>query len=383
LLPLRSFSRAVWRVTVGSTVVALCWLASPRLPAQQSLSIEEYQPRSTLVVAAHPVPRARFPVIDIHSHHPAPLAPAAWSAIAGEMDALNLRILVNLSGGSGESLRQALDVIESGPHKGRMIFFANLDFGGIGRPDWATRAAAALEADVKAGAMGLKIFKNFGLRVARNGRRVPVDDPELDPIWRTCARLGIPVLIHTGEPAPFFEPVDRHNERWLELNIHPGRRVPAAQYPTFEALMGERDRLFLRHRGTIFIAAHMAWHANDLGRLGSMLDRMPNVRVETGAILAELGRQPRTAHDFFVKYQDRILFGKDTYEASEYPYYWRTFETRDEYFDYYRHYHAFWKLYGMGLPDGVLRKVYYANALSLLPRVSSAWFPAPATAAVR
>jgi predicted TIM-barrel fold metal-dependent hydrolase len=383
LLPIRSFSRAAGRPVLGLTVAAVLWVAASPLPAQQSLSIEEYTPRSTLVVATHQVARARFPVIDIHSHHPAPLAPAAWSAIAGEIDGINVRVLVNLSGGSGESLRRAIDVIEGGPHKGRMVFFANVDFAGIGQPGWAARAAAALEADVKAGAMGLKIFKNFGLRVSRNGTRVPVDDPELDPIWRTCARLQIPVLIHTGEPAPFFEPVDRHNERWLELNIHPGRRVPPTQYPTFEALMDERDRLFVRHGDTVFIAAHMGWHANDLGKLGRMLDLMPNVRVETGAILAELGRQPRAAHDFFVKYQDRILFGKDTYEASEYPYYWRTFETRDEYFDYYRHYHAFWKLYGMGLPDDVLRKVYYANALSLLPKVPRAWFPAPTAAMVR
>jgi predicted TIM-barrel fold metal-dependent hydrolase len=353
------------------------------VPAGQSLSIQDYKPRSTLVVAAHPVARARFPVIDIHSHHPAPLQPAAWSAIVDEIDAINVKVLVNLSGGSGDTLKQAIAAIERSPHTGRMVFFANLDFSGIGQPGWAGRAVASLEADVKAGAMGLKLFKNFGLRVARNGARVPVDDAELDPIWSACARLGIPVLIHTGEPAPFFEPVDRDNERWLELNIHPGRRVPPTQYPTFDALMGERDRLFTRHRQTIFIAAHMGWHANDLGRLGRMLDLMPNVRVETGAILAELGRQPLSARDFFVKYQDRILFGKDTYRASEYPYYWRTFETRDEYFDYYRDYHAFWKLYGLGLPDDVLRKVYFANALRLLPGVTASWFPSASASTAR
>jgi predicted TIM-barrel fold metal-dependent hydrolase len=360
------------------------WVSSVHLPAQQpSLSIQEYEPKSTLVVAAHPVARARFPAIDIHSHHPRPLSATTWSRIVSEIDAINVKVLVNLSGGSGESLRSAIDAIERSPQKGRMVFFANLDFAGIGQPGWADRAATALEADVKAGAMGLKLFKDFGLRVSRNGARVPVDDPELDPIWRACARLGVPVLIHTGEPAPFFEPVDRHNERWLELNIHPGRRVPSPQYPSFEGLMAERDRLFTKHRETIFIAAHMGWHANDLGRLGRMLDRMPNVRVETGAILAELGRQPRSAHDFFVKYQDRILFGKDAYQASEYPYYWRTFETRDEYFDYYRDYHAFWKLYGLGLPDNVLRKVYFANALTLLPRVPRAWFPGSADSTAR
>ena len=194
-----------------------------------------------------------------------------------------------------------------------------------------------------------------------------MDDPEFDQIFEACGRLGVPVLIHTGEPAPFFEPVDASNERWLELQVHPERRRPPTQFPTFEALMAERDRMFARHPHTHFIAAHFGFHANDLGRLGALLDRLPNVYTETGAILAELGRQPRAARAFFEKYQDRILFGKDSWAPSEYPYFWRTFETSDEYFDYYRDYHAFWKLYGIGLSDTVLRKVYYANALRVAP----------------
>ena len=129
--------------------------------------------------------------------------------------------------------------------------------------------------------------------------------------------------------------------------------------------MKERDNLFRKHPKTTFVAAHMGWHANDLGRLGKMLDEMPNVYTEVGAVLYDIGRQPRAAHDFFVKYQDRILFGKDSFQPEEYPYYWRVFETRDDYFDYYRGYHAFWKLYGIDLPDAVLKKVYYKNALRI------------------
>ena len=200
-----------------------------------------------------------------------------------------------------------------------------------------------------AGAVGLKFFKNFGLTVRDGqGQRVPVDHPELDPVWAMCARLDIPVLIHTGEPSEFSQPVDRNNERWLELILRPGRRLPQDRYPSFEAITAERDRLFERHPETRFIAAHMGWHANDLGRLGAMLDRLPNVVVETGAILYELGRQPLAARAFFEEYSNRVLFGKDSYAADEFPYYWRTFETQDEYFDYYRRYHAFWKLYGIG-----------------------------------
>jgi uncharacterized protein len=270
-----------------------------------------------------------------------------------------------------------LAMIAASPAPDRMVVFANVDFSDLDVPGYGRRAAARLEADVAAGARGLKIFKNLGLSVKRaNGARVPVDDAELDPIWDACARLAVPVLIHTGEPAPFFEPVDVTNERWLELQVHPQRRRPADTFPAFEVLMAERDRLFAKHRNTTFIAAHMGFHANDLGRLGRMLDAMPNVHAETGAILAELGRQPRFAREFVTKYQDRVLFGKDSWAPAEYPYFWRTFETADEYFDYYRDYHAFWKLYGLDLPDGVLRKLYYANALRVVPGLKPAPFPA-------
>jgi predicted TIM-barrel fold metal-dependent hydrolase len=345
--------------------------------AEESLSVEDYTPRSTLVVPEHPVPRAKFPVVDVHSHHRPGVSGARWDTIVGEMDQLNLQVLVNLSGGSGDTLSRDVQAIDASAHPGRMVFFANLDFGGGVTPGFGQRAAAQLERDVAAGAVGLKLFKNFGISVRDGqGQRVTVDDTELDPVWEMCARLKIPVLIHTGEPSEFYQPVDRHNERWLELILRPGRRMPSDLYPSFDTMMGERDRMFLRHPNTRFIAAHMAWHANDLARLGAMLDRMPNVVVGTGAILYELGRQPRAARAFFEKYSDRVLFGKDSYVPDEFPYYWRTFETNDEYFDYYRRYHAFWKMYGLGLSDDILRKVYYENALRVIPGIDPSSFPA-------
>ena len=346
----------------------------PEWPAPR---ITEYKPRSTLVTAQHPTPRAKFPVIDIHSHQPNPMTPADFDRVVKGMEANNLRLLVNLSGGFGERLRAGLNAIRTSKYPDRMVLFANLDFprGGVG-PGFGARAAKQLEDDIKAGAKGLKIFKDLGLRVRRSdGSRLKVDDPELDPVWETCARLDVPVLIHTAEPQEFFEPIDFRNERWLELALYANRRYPPDQAPRFEELIAERDRMFAKHAKTRFIAAHFAYHANDLPRMGKLLDRLPNVYTEVGAILAELGRQPRTAHDFFVRYQDRILFGKDSYQPDEYPYYWRTFETGDEYFDYYRDYHAFWKLYGMSLPDDVLKKLYYKNALRIVPGLSASGFP--------
>ena len=343
---------------------------------QPTMTVEEYVPRSTLVVDGRQVPRAKFPVVDVHSHHRPGFSETRWLEVVSEMDDLNLQVLVNLSGGWGSGLQRGLDTIAESAHPDRMVFFANLDFGsGVGQ-GFGERAAAQLEKDVAAGAVGLKFFKNFGISVRDDqGQRVPVDHPELAPVFELCARLDIPVLIHTGEPMSFYEPVDKYNERWLELTLRPNRRMPADRYPGFEEMMAERDRLFARHPNTRFIAAHMGWHAQDLGRLGALLDRLPNVYAETGAILYELGRQPRAAREFFVAYQDRILFGKDRYAADEFPYYWRTFETADEYFDYYRRYHAFWQLYGMDLPDDVLKKLYYLNALEVVPGIPREQFP--------
>jgi predicted TIM-barrel fold metal-dependent hydrolase len=200
----------------------------------------------------------------------------------------------------------------------------------------------------------------------RDGSRLRVDEPELDPVWQAAARLDIPIFIHTAEPQEFFQPLDFHNERWLELSLFANRRNNQPGQVAFEELMTERNNMFKKHPKTRFIAAHFGWHANDLKRAAALLDTYPNVVVEVGAILYDLGRQPKAAHDFFIKYQDRILFGKDAFQPEEYPYYWRVFETSDEYFDYYRDYHAFWKLYGMNLPDDVLRKVYYQNALRVI-----------------
>jgi predicted TIM-barrel fold metal-dependent hydrolase len=335
-------------------------------PASPPPSIVDYRPRSTVVRADHLVGRAKFPVVDSHSH--LAITPDNIEQTIKEMDALNLRVLVNLSGGSGDRLGRLVQTIRNSKYQDRFRLFANVDWDGAGAPGWAEKAVAGLEQDVKNGAVGLKVFKNLGLTARKaDGSRLKVDDPALDPVWQTCARLDIPVIIHVADPAQFFETIDYRNERWLELAIYPQRAYPRDRNPSFEELMGERDRMFARHPKTRYINAHFGWHGNDLGRAAKHLDSLPNVVLEVAAVLYEFGRQPRGARDFFIKYQDRILFGKDTYEPSEYPYYWRVFETGDEYFDYYRDYHAFWKLYGMELPDDVLRKLYYRNALRVTP----------------
>lgn len=338
---------------------------APELPAP---SIVDYRPRSTLVTAAHSVPKAKFPAIDFHGHPGSQMSDAAaLEQLGAEMDAMNLGMMVTANNTSGDALRRQLALVQaSAKMKDRVRILTGIDFRSVG-PGWAEKAVAQLDADVAAGAVGIgEIGKGLGLSYKKaDGTRLAIDDPALDPVWQAAARLKIPVFIHTADPQEFWQTIDFTNERWLELGLFPGRRYPAEQHPSFEQLMTERDNMFRRNPKTTFVAAHMGWHANDLARLGRMFDEMPNVNAEVGAVLYDLGRQPRGAHDFFVKYQDRILFGKDSYQPEEYPYYWRVFETRDEYFDYYRHYHAFWKLYGIDLPDAVLKKVYYRNALRI------------------
>jgi predicted TIM-barrel fold metal-dependent hydrolase len=347
----------------GTTLVRVGSCQAPEFPPP---SIVDYRPASSLVVAEHPVPKAKFPVVDIHSHTGP--TPATIASLISQMDALNIRVLNNLSGGSGDALTQRVNYIKSTPHANRFTVFANglNQFRGVAA-GYGRQAAAQLESDVKNGAIGFKIFKETGMDTMKaDGTRLKINDPELSPIWETAARLNIPVIIHTAEPQEFFKPLDMHNERWLELALFANRRrylVPVS----FESLSAERDDLFAKHPKTRFISAHFGWHGNDLARAAKLLDAYPNVVLELAAILYDLGRQPRAAHDFFVKYQDRILFGKDTYAPAEFPYYWRVLETRDEYFDYYRDYHAFWKMYGMELPDAVLRKVYYQNARRVTP----------------
>jgi len=357
----------------GTTEVRPRTCLAPELPPP---SILDYRPRSTLVTPETEVPRARFPVVDLHGHARRITEPGVLEEMGAHLDELNIQLYIVADNLSGEHLRHTLDVIAESPWQDRFRVMAGVDFRDVG-PGWAEAAVRRLEEDIRAGAVGVgEIPKSFGLTTTKpDGSRLQIDDPELDPVWEALARLGVPALIHTAEPPAFFEPLDSENERWLELALFPSRRNHGPDQVTFDELMEERDNLFRNHPQTTFIAAHFGWHANDLERAARLLDEFPNVHLEVGAILYELGRQPRGAREFFLRYQDRILFGKDSFQPEEYPYFWRVFETADEYFDYYRDYHASWKLYGLDLPDSVLRKLYYENALRLLPGLPRDGFP--------
>lgn len=342
--------------------------------AIEKMDFEKYDPVSTLVVPAHKTLHAKFPFIDVHNHQ--------WnmpnqdlSKLIRDMDLLNMKVMVNLSGKSGDDIIKSAKNIKTN-YPNRFIVFANIDFNRIGENGWTENTVKQLEADVKNGANGLKIFKNLGLSVKDNkGKRITVDDPRLDAIWSKCGELKIPVLIHTADPKPFWDAVDERNERWLEIVTHPGRQRGDNNPAPFEELIQEQHNMFRKHPATTFIAAHFGWYPNDLAKLGRLLDSLPNVVVEFGAVIAELGRQPIMAKQFFTRYQDRILFGKDSWVPDEYQTYFRVLETNDEYFPYHKKYHAFWAMYGMALPDEILKKIYYKNALRIIPNIDRTLFP--------
>jgi uncharacterized protein len=350
--------------------------AQPPRPAgnRPAMSFEDYNPVSMLKVPGQEVTRAKFPFVDAHNHQRRH-SPTSLAEVVREMDALNMAIMVNLSGGSGQALQDQVALTEK-VAPGRFVAFANLNFEGIDDPQWGAKAAAQLERDVKeGGARGLKIFKNLGMTLQdKDRRRIPTNDPRFDPVWAKAGELKIPVFIHTGEPPAFFLPVDAKNERWLELTLYPGRGRLGDDVPEFDKLMAEQHAIFRKHRNTTFISAHLSWYGHDLAYLGKILDEIPNMMVELGAVIYEPGRQPRFGREFFTKYQDRILMGKDSWVPSEYKTYFRVLETADEYFPYHKKYHAFWAMYGLALPDDVLKKVYYENALRVIPGLDRARF---------
>lgn len=371
-----NFIKKKWWITFPLFLIFLgltYWLIGKIQYRLNVMDVEEYSPVSTLIVPEHKPTKAKFPFIDVHNHQ-FTMPIQNLDKLVAEMDELNMRVMVNLSGFRGKYLEWTLDNVNE-KYSDRFIIFLNIDFEELDDEGWPENTLKLMD-DAKAlGINGLKVYKNLGLTETDNeGNRIAVDDPRLDPIWAKCGELGIPVLIHTGEPNAFWNPKDKYNERWLELKQYPSRYKDPSKNPSFDEVMNEQHNVFRKHPNTKFINAHLGWYGNDLEKLGTLMDELPNMYAEIGAVIAELGRQPRTAREWLIKYQDRIMMGKDTYKKEEYYTYFRVLETNDEYFDYYRKRHAHWKMYGLNLPDSVLEKIYYKNAMKVIPGIDSTLF---------
>jgi predicted TIM-barrel fold metal-dependent hydrolase len=352
----------------------------------RNLLLENFRPQPALKVPEHRLTKAKFPVIDVHTHFRIKLKGGEkdLDAFVKAMDENNIALCVSLDGQLGEKLDEHAKLLWT-KYPDRFAIFANLDWQGGGkaddpaswdcnRPDFARRMARELAVAKEKGAGGLKIFKQFGLEYKNpDGSLIKLDDPRWDDIWHACGELGLPVLIHVADPAAFFQPIDEKNERWEELHRHPEWSFFGPQFPKQEDLFAAFLRVVKRHPKTTFISGHLANNPEDLASVSKWLDEHSNLYVEIASRIGELGRQPVSARKFLLKYQDRVLFGTDgPWPQQRLRLYWRFLETEDEYFPYSEKEfppQGFWNIYGLDLPEEVLRKVYQRNAMKIVPGV--------------
>ncbi len=371
------------RISCTALMMGAAALAqAPSHPGWKPTPPQTAMPKSTLVVERARIDKARFPVIDIHTHGRFLRDEAEHRKLIGIMDQLGVAKLVNLDCGFGERFDRCMEL--SAPYRDRIINFARLDWTGVNEPGWTEKTVRELERCFRAGAQGLKISKELGLDLKdKDGSYIQTDDPRLDAIWALCARYNRPVVHHVGDQIGRFLPIGPENERyeaglWREDtrgNYH------GTGHPGFEEINRHRENMLRKHPKTIFVVAHLGMMGFDLKQVAAMLDTFPNAMVDVSAAIQEVGRQPRAARKFFLAHADRVVFGTDAMadRKDDLDGFWRPhfrfFETLDEYFDHPAQMlsplgaplHGRWKIYGVGLPDDVLRKIYYENALRYLP----------------
>lgn len=355
-------------IKLNKSILVLLLFTWITISAQKSdLKLVDWQPVSQLVTKKTKIIKAKFPVIDIHNHLGDLENTEHYLA---EMDKAGVWKCVSLDALSKDDFYKEHLKVSAAVGKDRFLPFFRPDFSKIDDPNFGIKEAEKLEKAVQLGCRGLKISKALGLGFKdASGRFVAVDDPRIDPIWAKCAELGIPVEMHVSDPKAFFTPIDQYNERYDELGQNPEWSFYGEAYPSKMEILEARNRVIEKHPNTIFIGAHFGNLPEDLAAVGGWLDSYPNFYVDIDARISELGRQPYTARKFFIKYQDRILFGTDTpCDAEAYRLYFRFLETDDEYIDPTPAHklQGRWMIYGLYLPDEVLEKIYNKNALKVL-----------------
>lgn len=344
----------------------------------------------------------RFARIDVHTH----ISPEGVERALEIMQMWGIDGMVNLSGMTPGPPHHALEtqLAAARASGGRIAVFANAGFmralrmANMGlREDYGQAMAEELALSKQLGAIGLKIPKGLGLGYPTHDLKkpLPVDDPGLDPLFEKAGELDMPVAIHTGDPKAFWLPADAKNERWDELQAHPDWSFHSQPVPSWEELYAAFERRVARHPKTTFIGVHFGNDPEDPDRVAQMLDKYPNLYIDTAARVPEVGRQDAgKMRRFYEKYQDRILFGTDLGVAAEqdgmmygsngakpptlqdearfFTSTWRYFETRDRQFESPTPIQGRWKIDGVGLPDSILRKIYFDNAVKVLK-----WRPPP------
>lgn len=329
-----------------------------------TLNLSDFSPRSMLRVPEHSIEKPKFPAIDFHNHIDG-MDPVEVLRV---MDACGIEHLVNITMKPGTDGLESIARLRAVSAE-RYSTIAWMDWRDLHEDGFFERCVRRLDECVAAGAIGMKIWKDLGLRLRdRDGSLLRIDDPRLDPFFARAAELGVFIMFHTADPAAFFLPTDAHNERFEELSAHPDWSFYGSRFAKDE-LLEQRNRVFARHPSTRFVAAHMGEQPEDLEGLAAVLERYPNVQLDMSARVAELGRQPFTARRFFLRFADRILFGADLLpEVSMYRGHFRFFETEDEYFEYPSHAsrQGRWQIYGICMPDAVLERIYRKNAAAIL-----------------
>ncbi|MEL7499909.1 MAG: amidohydrolase family protein [Planctomycetota bacterium] len=381
---------ATLKLSLALALVGLLFCPSV---AQEEPTLRTYDPQPALVVKQTQVAGAKFPAIDVHSHFGFRLKGdrQALKDFVSVMDKNKIALSVSFDAPLGNE-DDHLKFLE--PFQSRIPFFVHIDFvqskekdpdqHAVNQPDFVRRCVEQLAVAKKKGAVGVKLFKSFGLQIKnRRGELIKIDDPVFDPIWEQCGKLKLPVIMHVADPVAFFQPIDANNERWEELSRHPDWSFYGDDFPSRESLMNARNQIIERHSETIFIGAHVANNSEDLVEVAKWLDKYPNLMVEIASRINELGRQPYSARKFMIKYQDRVMFGTDgPWPELRLSYYWRFLETYDEHFPYSEKSPApqgMWRIYGVGLPDEVLEKVYFKNALKIMPRLEKRYAAAAAS----
>jgi hypothetical protein len=347
-------------------------------PALRDLPLREFRPRSSLRAEGHHVARSRFPAIDVHNHLGRWLSEdGGWASSNVDhlimlMDSCNLTSIVNLDGRWGDELEANLDRYDRG-HPGRFATFCHLDWSVTSEPNFTDRLVGSLRRSAAAGAKGVKVWKDLGLRIRDHADALLMpDDDRLSDVWDVAGELGLPILIHVGDPVAFFETVDGNNERLEELLEHPDWSFSDPSFPRFERIVESLEAIVAAHPLTTFIGAHVGCFAEDLSWVSRMLSAYPNFNVDIAARIAELGRQPRATRQLMLEHPDRVCFGTDEFppSAEVYAIHYRFLETADEHFPYAVGQippQGRWAISGLELPDTVLRKIYHGNAARLVP----------------
>jgi len=362
----------IWAIYIeGNYPNHLLWQPSKvgRFILGEELLLKDYQPKSMLKTVSHKVTRAKFPVINVHEHFTYPLSMGERhpEEMIRVMDAVNVQKIVDLDGGLGAALKEKIKKYKT-PYPERFMILAHVWFGENGTHEriLSGKITEDIAEAAKMGASGIKIWKNLGLRSKdASGKLIPINDPRLDPLWNKAGELSLPVLIHILDPPSNFAPIDRFNEEYEWLSGNTSWSFSGPDFPPPSVVYSQFEDVLDKHPKTIFVGAHLLSIADDLSYLSFLLDKHPNLYVDTAFITHRLGRQPYSARKFCLKYQDRILFGTDTLPTEEdYRAHFRFYETDDEYFDPPFSYMPLprWKIYGIALPDDVLKKLYYQNA---------------------